>query len=82
MISANDPKAKGGQFREGAVAWAESMAFLPFNIREGETERETIERSVVQDVQFLKAHPLIKPSILITGWVYKLHNGAVEQVDC
>lgn len=82
MISENDPNAKGGPFKEGAVAWAESLAFLTFNAREGETERERIERSVVQDVQFLKAHPLIKPSILITGWVYNLHNGAVEKVDC
>ncbi|KAH8802491.1 carbonic anhydrase [Xylogone sp. PMI_703] len=82
MIAENDPKAKGGPFREGAAAWAESLAMLPFDIKEGETEREIVDRSVVQDVKFLRAHPLIKPSIPVTGWVYNLHNGKVEPVEC
>jgi carbonic anhydrase len=82
MIRTNDPKAKGGPFREGALRWAESMAFQPFNQREGESERDALERSVVEDVQFLREHPLIKPTIPVTGWVYNQHNGAVEPVDC
>ena len=82
MIGTNDPNMKDGPFLDGATQWAESLAFLPFSKREGETEREVVDRSVVEDVHFLRKHPLIKPSIPITGWVYNLENGAIEEIDC
>jgi hypothetical protein len=40
-------------------------------------ERERVERSVRQDVLYLKTHPLIKESVLVTGWVFDLHTGKV-----
>ena len=73
---------KDGAFLEGAAEWAQSMAFVPFDWQEGETERQCLDRSVVQDVQFLRWHPLIKPSIPITGWVYDGATGGVEEIKC
>jgi carbonic anhydrase len=46
------------------------------------TERERVERSVRQDVLYLKSHPLVKESVLVTGWVFDLHTGKVVEVDC
>ena len=45
-------------------------------------ERELVERSVRQDVLYLKTHPLVKESVLVTGWVFDLHTGKVVEVDC
>ena len=81
-VALNDPDMKNGPFLEGAVQWAQSMAFVPYDWRSEETERQALDRSVVEDVQFLRRHPLIKPSIPITGWVYNGDTGAVEEIDC
>lgn len=70
LIAKNDPKSKNGPHK-GAWAYVESITYLPFARREHETKRETVERSVVTDVQFLRNHPLIKPSIPITGWIIR-----------
>lgn len=78
MVAKNDPLVPGGPFKSGALPWAESITTQPFHAQPGDTERDRVERSVRQDVQFLKSHPLVKPSILITGWVYDLHTGLVE----
>ncbi|OQV07494.1 hypothetical protein CLAIMM_11920 [Cladophialophora immunda] len=81
-ISNNDPRMKDGPFLNGAKQWAEALTYYPFQWKKGETERETLERSVVEDVHFLRYHPLIKPSIPVTGWIFNQDNGAVEEVDC
>lgn len=73
---------KDGAFLEGAEQWANAMPFVPFDWKEGETERQALDRSVVEDVLFLRRHPLIKPSIPLTGWVYNGSTGAVEPIDC
>jgi carbonic anhydrase len=80
LVAANDPSAPGGPFKKEAFAWSEAIAYQPFTTRPNETERERVERSVRQDVEYLKSHPLIKPTVLITGWVYDLHTGKTEQV--
>ncbi|KAH0841661.1 hypothetical protein AYO21_01105 [Fonsecaea monophora] len=82
MIINNDPTMKDGPFLEGSKQWAEALTYYAFSWKEGETERQVLERSVVEDVQFLRSHPLIKPSIPITGWIFNQGNGAVEEVDC
>jgi carbonic anhydrase len=83
MIIKNDPAAKGGLFLDGAKQWAESTAYLPFSSpKEGATETEILESSVVEDVLFLRNHPLIKPSIPITGWIFSQETGLVEEVNC
>lgn len=82
QLAKNDPQAAGGPYKEGAAAWADTMATLPFTRKgEGERERDIIERSVREDVQFLRDHPLIKPSVLVTGWFFNMHNGRVEPVE-
>jgi hypothetical protein len=73
---------KDGPFLDGARMWAQSLAFLPFDWKEGESERQVLERSVVEDVQFLRNHPLIKPAIPITGWIFNQESGEVEEIDC
>jgi carbonic anhydrase len=73
---------KDGPFLEGAELWTQSVAWVPFDWKDGETERQVLDRSVVEDVQFLRRHPLMKPSIPITGWVYDGTTGAVLEIDC
>lgn len=80
VIAANDPKAPGGPWKPEALAWAEAIAFQPFTGRKGESVPARIERSIVQDVAYLKAHPLIKESVKITGHLYDLETGKVTQV--
>lgn len=73
---------KDGPFLKESKQWAESTTYLSFNWSEGESEREVLDRSVVEDVQFLRRHPLIKPSIPITGWVFNQDTGECEEIDC
>jgi hypothetical protein len=39
-----------------------------------------MEWSIIQDVAYLKAHPLIKASVVVTGYLYDLETGKVTQV--
>lgn len=80
-VARNDPSMSGGPFKSDALPWAEAISTQPFHMRPGDTERDRVERSVRQDVQYLKSHPLVKPATLITGWVYDLHTGLVEKCD-
>lgn len=73
---------KDGPFLEGADLWTQGVAWVPFDWQAGETERQVLDRSVVDDVSFLRRHPLMKPSIPITGWVYDGTTGAVEEIEC
>lgn len=36
-----------------------------------------LEESVVNDINFLKSHPLVQPGTTITGWVYEVETGRV-----
>ncbi|KAH8805038.1 carbonic anhydrase [Xylogone sp. PMI_703] len=79
----NGPNGESGPYGEGAGAYAETMSTLPFHfVDSDESERERIEKSIREDVQFLRDHPLIKPAVSVTGWYYNLHNGRVEEVAC
>lgn len=82
LVAENSASAPGGPFKEGALAWAEAIAYQPFRGQPGDTERQRVERSIRQDVSYLENHPLVKPSIKLTGYVYDLHTGRVEEVDC
>ena len=73
---------KDGAFLDGGKLWTQLVAWLPFDWEEGETEAQVLERSVVEDVQFLRRHPLMKPSIPITGWIYDGSTGRVEEINC
>jgi carbonic anhydrase len=73
---------KDGPFLRESKLWADALAYQSFSWSEGETERQVLDRSVVEDVQFLRRHPLIKPSIPITGWVFNQDTGEVEEIDC
>jgi carbonic anhydrase len=76
----NNPNVPGGPWKTGAFQYAESMSFLP--IPEGASERQRLENSVREDVRYLQLHPLSKPSIPITGWIYDLATRKVERVRC
>ncbi|KAH8798542.1 carbonic anhydrase [Xylogone sp. PMI_703] len=65
-----------------APAWVDTIPWLGYSVREGETERERLERSVREDVTFLRNHPLLKPTVKVTGWYYNLGTGIVEPVEC
>ncbi|KAH8797267.1 carbonic anhydrase [Xylogone sp. PMI_703] len=79
IIAQNDPNAPGGPFKQDAYAYAEAMAYIPFP--DGETERERLEKSVKQDVMFLRTHPLWKPHTKVSGWIYDLKTGVAEKLD-
>jgi carbonic anhydrase len=71
----------GGGFGENGRAFAEQVATLAFRGDGNEVdEKEVVVNSVIQDVQYLRNHPLIKPTVLVTGWYFDLHNGRVEEV--
>jgi len=38
------------------------------------------EESVKEDIKFLRAHPLLIKDTVITGWVYHVETGKVQQV--
>lgn len=45
MIVKNDPNMKDGPFLDGSKQWAESLAYLPFPYKEGDTERQIVDNS-------------------------------------
>ena len=51
-----------------AVQEVDSIDFLPF---------DDLEKSVIDDVQFLKDHPLVLDESTISGWVYEVETGKV-----
>jgi carbonic anhydrase len=54
------------------VAQVDGIDFLEFSNLEG---------SVKEDVEWLKAHPLILPGTVVTGWVYEVESGAVSIIS-
>ncbi|THV05155.1 carbonic anhydrase [Dendrothele bispora CBS 962.96] len=42
---------------------------------------EDLEGSVRSDVEYLKAHPLVKKDTKVTGWVYDIKAGKITRVD-
>ncbi|KDQ08515.1 hypothetical protein BOTBODRAFT_165773 [Botryobasidium botryosum FD-172 SS1] len=50
---------------------ANHIAFLPFT---------DLERSVHEDVDYIKRSVLLVPRFKITGWIYDVKTGKVEQV--
>ncbi|KAH8798543.1 carbonic anhydrase [Xylogone sp. PMI_703] len=79
MIAKNDADAPGGPFKPGALTWAESLNFM--GIPKGGSEHDRLVRSVKQDVQFLHSHPLWRPSIHVSGWIYDINTRWVEKIE-
>jgi carbonic anhydrase len=50
---------------------ASSVDFLPF---------KNLERSVIEDVEFLKGSPLLTPGTEIRGFVYDVESGDLREV--
>jgi carbonic anhydrase len=59
------------EFGLSAQATLKSLSFLPIS---------DIDQSVVEDVEFLKHHPLIHQETVISGWVYQIEDGLIRQV--
>ncbi|QRW09439.1 carbonic anhydrase [Ceratobasidium sp. AG-Ba] len=51
--------------------YVDSIAFMPF---------EDPAVSVVEDIEYLKAHPLILKETKFSGWVHDLESGKIRQV--
>jgi carbonic anhydrase len=79
MIAKNDDAAPGGPFKSGALTWAEGLSFM--GVPTGGSEHGRIVRCVKQDVQFLRSHPLLKPSIHISGWIYDVKTRHAEKTE-
>jgi carbonic anhydrase len=79
MIAKNDDAAPGGPFKSGALTWAEGLNFM--GVPTGGSEPERLVRCVKQDVQFLRSHPLLKPSIRISGWIYDIKTRHAEKIE-
>ncbi|KAF8601162.1 carbonate dehydratase activity protein, partial [Ceratobasidium sp. AG-I] len=54
-----------------ATPHVDQIAFLPFS---------DLERSVKEDVEYLKAHPLVLKDAKISGWVHDLKDGKIKHV--
>lgn len=48
----------------------------------GETDEEGLERSIRENVHLLRAHPLVKLGIVVSGYVHELETGRVRKVEC
>lgn len=57
-----------GKHDASALPTIESIDFLPFG---------DLDKSVRDDVRYLKEHPLITNETTITGWVYDVQTGKV-----
>ena len=62
--------AEGSKADEVAAA-ADAIQFLEFS---------DIEKSVKDEVEFVKGHPLIVKETEVTGWVYHVESGKVSCV--
>ncbi|KAG8775167.1 hypothetical protein FRC12_001623 [Ceratobasidium sp. 428] len=54
-----------------AGPYVDQIAFLPF---------ESVEKSVEEDVQFVKSHPLVLKDAKVSGWVHEVETGKIRQV--
>lgn len=79
MFVKNDKDAPGGPFKPGVVTWAEGLNFM--GVPKGGSERERLVSCLKQDVRFLRSHPLLKPSLRVSGWIYDLKTRRVEKVE-
>jgi len=52
-------------------ATIDAIAFLPF---------PELEKSVKDDVEFLKEHPLVIADTTISGWVWDVKDGKISRV--
>ncbi|KAG5728577.1 hypothetical protein E4T56_gene19617 [Termitomyces sp. T112] len=43
-------------------------------------EFSDLEKSVKDDVEFLKEHPLVLKDTIVTGWIYHVETGKVSQI--
>lgn len=59
--------AKGSEAEKVAAA-ADAIQFLEFS---------DLDKSVKEEVEFTKAHPLILKETEVTGWVYHVESGKV-----
>ena len=57
---------------EKVAAAADAIQFLEFS---------DLDRSVKEEVEFVKAHPLILKETEVTGWVYHVESGKVRCVE-
>jgi len=65
-------KGSGEENSGGKVAAAaDAIEFLEFS---------DLEKSVKEEVEFVKAHPLIMKETEVTGWVYHVESGKVRRM--
>ncbi|KAH7339102.1 carbonic anhydrase [Rhizoctonia solani] len=50
---------------------ADQIAFLPFS---------NLERSIQEDVEYIKSHPLLLKDSKVSGWVHEVETGRIRQV--
>ena len=61
-------KSAEGSEGEKVAAAADAVEFLEFS---------DVEKSVKEEVEFVKAHPLIVKETEVTGWIYHVESGKV-----
>jgi carbonic anhydrase len=75
MLGLDDEDAQHGEHKWQHV-WR--SARTPAHI-EWMTFRD-LERSIVEDVERIRTHPLVPESVAIYGYVYHIHHGTLEPV--
>lgn len=66
-LKANPPK----QSVSASDAAIDAIVLLPFS---------DVEKSLRDDLQFLKEHPLVKEDTLISGWIHETKDGRMTRI--
>lgn len=82
LVENNDDGASGQFVGPAAFPHGQTVATFPFTKHGNEVdEKEIIVNSIIQDVEFLRNHPLVKPTVKVTGWYQDLGDGSVYEVE-
>lgn len=69
-------------FREGSVAYVDTIPFLAFRRTSMETsDNDIVIESIREYARYVRQHPLIRPTTRVTGGFYNLATGLVEDVE-
>ncbi|KAG8739697.1 hypothetical protein FRC10_005258 [Ceratobasidium sp. 414] len=73
----------------GAAPHVDQIAFLPFEVSPENLSHnsvlklvawQSVEKSVEEDVQYVKSHPLVLKDAKVSGWVHEVETGKIRQI--
>lgn len=77
----NHTASCGGPWKD-AAPFAATEFYLGGFGKPGETDEEGLVRSLKEDVQSLREHPLVKTHVVVSGYVHELETGRARKIEC